>query len=375
MLYRIAGASLLTACAPGVDYRPALDEAVSLGSTLVRIFCGALPWKGQELEHVYENLPRVLTDCGDRGVNAYLSYNTEAGTGYDLDQHTDEVEGIARSFPLVVVREVANECTHPTQDGRLTPERCADLADRMDGAVLHGAGPDDESLEYAGRDANAAHLDRGRDPWNMVRRVREIYGLSEQNGMPSTNQEMIGAAEQDDPGKRLSDPAIFHTAGALGRLFDCMSVFHSDDGLHCRKLGPRTLDCGRAFIGGFRLWSSASELQYRNAGHSGSPVKAANFDRVIRCYSGVEPDWSSALTIVLGLQQSIEYAAVELNSGWRWDTLLSRMTGADGRLVEVWRTASDGSREARESATVRNRYPRDPFGREGREGLEECRAR
>ena len=81
MLYRICGSSVLTAAAPGVDPRPALDEAVGLGFTLVRIFCGALPWKGQEIGHVYANLPGVLAECGARGLNAYLSYHTEAGTG------------------------------------------------------------------------------------------------------------------------------------------------------------------------------------------------------------------------------------------------------------------------------------------------------
>ena len=201
----------------------------------------------------------------------------------------------------------------------MTPERCADLADRMDGVVLYGAGPDDESLEYAGREANAAHLDRGRDPWNMVRRVREIYGLSEQNSLPSTNQEPIGAGEVDEPGSRLSDPAIFLTMGALGRLFDVLSIFHSDDGLQSTRLGPVQLSCAQAFGRGFRAWPTADELQYRNAGHSGSPVKTANFDKVIRVYSGVAPDWRSALTVALGIQGSLDEAAVELNEGWALD--------------------------------------------------------
>jgi len=366
MLYRICGASMLTACAPGRDATPALDEAVALGSTLVRIFCGALPWCSQEPQHVYERLPGVLEACAARGVNAYLAYHTEAGTGYDLDAHTDEVERIARAYPTVVLREVANEADHPTQGDRLSPERCADLADRMDGVVLHGATiTDDESMIYAGRDGNAVHLDRGRDPWNMVRRIREIYGRSEANGLPSTNQEPIGGAEQPEPGKRLSDPAIFRTMGALGRLFDCLSIFHSDDGLNARPFQPRQLACARAFGEGFRAWPTEDELQYRNTGHGGSPVKTANFDRVIRVYSGVVPDWTQALTVVLGLQQSTDYAGVELNEGWRWDTLISQDTGEDGKLLQIWRTTSDGSSTARTAKVVKQRYPPDQFGRAG----------
>jgi hypothetical protein len=362
MLYRICGSSVLTSCAPGVDPRPALDEAVGLGFTLVRIFCGALPWKGQAIGHVYDNLPTVLAECGARGLNAYLAYHTEAGTGYDLERHTDEVEAIARANPTVVVREVGNELDHATQGGRLPPERAADLADRMDRVVLHGATiTDDESMIYSGREGNAVHLDRGRDPWNMVRRVREIYGRSEANGLPSTNQEPIGAAEVAEPGSRLTDPAIFLTMGALGRLFDCLSVFHSDDGLQSNRLGPRQLQCAQAFVRGFRTWPGAEELQYRNTGHGGSPVKAADFDRVIRVYSGVAPDWRSALTVALGLSGSLADCQVELNEGWAWTDLLAEMTGEDGRTVQVWRTTSDGSAMVREATAVQQRYPVDSY--------------
>ena len=361
MLYRIFGTSVLTALAPGVDPRPALDETVGLGATLVRIFCGALPWKGQELHHVYERLPTVLDDCGQRGLNAYLSYNTEAGTGYDLDAHTDQVEAIARAYPLVVLREVANECTHPTQDGRLSPERCADLADRMDGVVMHGAGPDDESPEYDGRDGNAVHLDRGRDPWNMVRRVREIYANTERTGEPSTNQEPIGADEVERPGARLTDPAIFLTMAALGRLFDCMSIFHSESGLQSTTLGPVQRSCAEAFARGFRVWPTPDELQYRNAGHGGSPVKTANFDKVVRVYSGVVPDWRSALTVALGMAGSIDDCAIELNEGWSWTDLLAEMVGQDGRKVQIWRTTSDGSAMVRTAKPYENRYPVDHY--------------
>jgi len=365
MLHRILGGSVLTACSPGVDPMPALDEGVALRWNAVRIFCGALPWSGQELSHVYANLPRVLDACAARGFNAYLAYHTEAGTGYDLERHTDEVEAIARSYPVVVLREVANEADHDTQGGRLSPERCADLADRMDGTAIYGATiVDDESMEYAGQDGNAVHLDRGRDPWNMVRRVREIYGRSESNGKPSLNQEPIGADEVNDPGRRLNDPAIFRTMGALGRLFDCASIFHSEDGRYSRTLRPVTRSCAEAFSAGFLTWPTADELTYKNTGHGGSPVKAANFDKVIRVYSGVMPDGLSALTVALGLTESLEACAVELNSGWRWDTLLSEDIGQDGRKVQIWRTAYDGA--SREVVTYQNRYPIDTYTRRRR---------
>ena len=365
MLHRSVGASVLAPLAPGLEYRPALDEAVGLGWNVVRTFCGALPWCGQELHHVYERLPSFLGECQARGLNVYLAFHTEAGTGYDLEPHTDEVERIARAYPVVIVREVANEADHHTQGGRLDPDRCADLADRMDGPVSFGATLEgDESDKYAGRDHTSVHLDRGRDPWNMVRRVREIYAHTERFNRPANNQEPIGAAEQDEPGSRCADPAIFHTMAALNRLFDVtLDIFHSDDGLYARVLGPQQRRCAEAFGSGSRVWPTGDVLSYRNAGHEGSPVRDANFDKVIRVYSGLMPSGSEAFTVALGLTGSVDDSQIELNDGWRWDTLLSRMAGADGRLVECWRTTcAPGTRAA--PAKGPREWLQDRFGRQ-----------
>lgn len=339
MLHRILGTSVLSPLAPGRDYGPALDDAVSIGASLVRVFCGALPWANQSLQDVYGGLPPFLEACAERGLNAYLAYHTEAGTGYDLEDHTDCVEDIATAYPVVVLREVANEADHPTQGGRLDPDRCADLADRLNGPCALGATiTSDESDLYMGRDFTAVHLDRGRDPWNMVRRVREIYAHVERHGIPATNQEPIGADEHDDPGRRCADPAIFLTMGALGRLFDVMSVFHSEDGLNAQPWRPVQRQCARAFAHGFTVWPHADTLTYKNTGHDGSPVKSANFDKVVRVYSGVMPSGAEAFTVALGLQGSLENAAVQLNDGWRWDTLMAQETGHDGAIVQCWRT-------------------------------------
>ena len=365
MLHRAVGASMLSPLRPGHEYRPALDDAVALGWNVVRTFCGALPWCGQEIHHVYERLPTFLQECEARGFNAYLAYHTEAGTGYDLEQHTDEVERIAQAYPVVVLREVANEADHDTQGGRLDPGRCADLAGRMAGPVSYGATLEgDESDKYTGRDHTSVHLDRGRDPWNMVRRVREIYAHTERFKRPANNQEPIGAAEQDEPGRRCADPAIFHTMALLNRLFDCTAdIFHSNDGLDALPLGPQQRACAQAFAAGARLWPTGDVLSYRNAGHEGSPVRDANFDKVVRVYSGLMPNGVEAMTVALGLQGSVDNAAVELNEGWRWDTLLSQMQGFDGALVQCWRTTC-----APGTSTAKAKGPRewlvDRFGRQ-----------
>jgi hypothetical protein len=365
MLHRAVGASMLSPLRAGHDYRPALDDAMGFGWNILRVFCGALPWCGQELAHVYERLPGFLGECQARGFNAYLAYHTEAGTGYELEPHTDEVERIAQAYPVVVLREVANEADHDTQGGRLDPGRCAELAGRMAGPVSYGATLEgDESDTYAGRDHTAVHLDRSRDPWNMVRRVREIYAHTERYNRPANNQEPIGAAEQDEPGRRCADPAIFHTMAALNRLFDVtVDIFHSNDGLDARPLGPQQRACAQAFVAGSRVWPTADVLSYRNAGHEGSPVRDANFDKVVRVYSGLMPSGLEALTVALGLTGSVDESQIELNDGWRWDTLLSQMQGVDGRLVQCWRTScAAGTRSA--PAKGPREWLQDRFGRQ-----------
>jgi hypothetical protein len=335
-LHAIRGASVLSALRPGHDYTPALDEAYGLGFDCVRVFAGALPWCGQELAHVYDRLPGFLDACSVRGLNVYVSYVTEAGTGYDLDAHVDRVEGIARGFPVVVLREVANEPYHQTQGGRLSPERCTALASRMAWPTGLGAAPDDESHQYAGGAFVPIHLDRGRDKWNMVRRVREMLQVSLDTDKPALNQEPIGADEQSIPGKREADPAIWYTMGALNRLFVHGSgVFHSQSGLDAVPLGPNQRTCAIAYLDGVDVWPGAHHLQYLNTGHTGSPVLSADFHYVCRVYSGI--DGAEGYTIALGIVNTIEDCRIEWGNGFHPVSVIGEMPG-----VTVWHVRHDG---------------------------------
>ena len=331
-IYAPRGASLLAAFAPGLDVRPAMDDLLALGFNLLRVFCGPLPWCGQELGHVYDGLPAYCEEAAARGMNVYLSYCTEAGTGYDLDAHVREIEAIACEYANVVLREVANEPTHPTQDGRLPPERCADLAEGFAGAHGYGSGTDDEATDYAGGTFVPVHLDRGRDKWNMVRRVRELLMVSETTGKPAFNQEPIGADETSDPGKRESDPAIFYTMGALNRLFlGGAGVFHSTDGLNGHVLRPNQRTCAQAFQNGANVWPGAHRLQYYNVGHSGSPIVSATFNDgdlskpgCTRSYCGV--DGASGINVTLGIAD-MNHPGIEWGNGWRSGGEIGRMPG------------------------------------------------
>jgi hypothetical protein len=339
MTHQILGTSVLAPFRPNHEWCPALDEAAALGFNLVRTFCGPLPWCGQERGHVYDRLPAFLQDCADRGLNAYLSYCTEAGTGYDLDQHVDAIEDIVEDFPAVVLREVGNEPWHPTQGGRLTPSRCGDLAGRwMRGPTGDGAAEDDESDAYAGGAFVPVHLSRSRDKWNQVRRVRELLAMSEQTGKPVLNQEPIGADEASIPGKRESDPAFYFTLGALNRLFlGGNGVFHSQSGLMAERLGPNQRRCAEAYIRGVKVWPGAWRLQYQNSNVNGgwgdSPVQWHDLNECVRAYSGV--DGNQALVVQVGISTDAE--PTRLGAGWRLDGVLGNVHGTDGRGCLIWR--------------------------------------
>jgi hypothetical protein len=330
-IHRIVGFSNLAPFRPGHDFRPALDEIAALGGTLVRAFCGPLPWCGQEIGHVYDKLGGYLTACRERSLHAYLSYITEAGTGFGLDAHVRELEMITADRDNVL-REVSNEPWHPTQGGRLPPERCRELGLRMAGPKSFGASEDDEATDYDGGDFCGPHLSRSRDKWNQVRRVREM----EAKRTACINQEAIGAAEASIAGKRESDPSFFFAMGALDRLFEVGGVFHSEDGLFARPLGPNQRLCAEAFVQGSRIWpADGARLRYLNAGHTGSPVLRAAFNNgedregCTRAYSGV--DGNQGFTVAVGV---VGHAGIEWGNDWRPVDVLADRPGVTAWRVE-----------------------------------------
>ncbi len=331
-IHRIVGASCLAALRPGHDPRPALDEIADLGFNAIRVFCGALPWANQSIEDVYRNLPALLVEARSRSLHVYQAYHTEAGTGYNLQLHTAELEQINAGRDNVL-REVANEPPHPTN--QLSPERCRDLAAMMAGPVAYGADiDDDEGVRYAGGHFVAWHRNRGRDTWNDVRRQREGFAVFEATNKPLIDQEGKGAAEASIAGRREANPNYFYAQTVLARLFGFGGVvFHSDDGLLAQRLGPNQRLCAEAFVNGSRLWTGSDRLQYLNVGHGGSPVTSARFNEgrneegVTRAYSGVVGN--EGITVGVGV---VGNPGLDWGNGWRPVAVLAERPG-----VTVWR--------------------------------------
>lgn len=328
-LHRIIGATCGAALRPGHDYRGALDENAELGFNLVRVFAGRLAWCGQSAEGARERLPEFLSDAHTRGLNVEVTANTDAADGaYDVVQHTLEVSRIVTPYDIL---ELANEPWDVEQ--KLSPEFLRSLPRPAGIAVALGAAQDDESRDYADATYVTAHLDRGRPAWNMVRRVRELEALSAVTGKPVLNNEPIGAGEADEPGKRLTDPAVFYAMGALNRLMEVGGGFHSSDGLMAQRLGPQQRRCAEAFIAGSRVIGDTPRLAYRNAGHDGSPVKAIRFNDgdmnqkgCTRAYSGIYG--AEGATVAVGI-------AGDPGIDWNWAS--REVIGEHSGRVRVYR--------------------------------------
>jgi hypothetical protein len=155
-----------------------------------------------------------------------------------------------------VVMQIANEHYHPTQSRELHDAAVlAELGRLIPPQVLHteSAAAEDSANAPQGRYITR-HLARSGSPAEMLAGVQLLGSLAVRTGRPVVNGEPIGAAERDQPGRRLSDPGFFRelarrtsAAGLAG------GTFHCEDGLRARIPGPVQQACARAWVQGSRV--------------------------------------------------------------------------------------------------------------------------
>jgi type VI secretion system secreted protein VgrG len=333
-LFRPVFASALTALAPGKPFAAFFDFVRGAGFNGVRIFAGSLTWAGQTAEGARAALPKVLQAAAERGLYVEVTCLTDTGAApYDKMTHLREIATIVRDMPNVLI-EIANEYFHPTQDGQVHDQNWLKQQVGLFAAGAHpvaiGA-PHEDEPDPAGRwkgtggHYGTAHLDRGRDKWNQVRRVREIEACSEKGGLPVLNNEPVGAAEPGTPGQRRNDPEFFFTLGALNRLFEVGGVFHFQDGLHTQvPVGAVQQQCAAAFVRGSHAMDSIdARLTYKNAKWTDSPVADANFDRgVVRAYSGISGN--QGFLVLVGITGD---PGVKFQNGWKAVKVVDEMPG------------------------------------------------
>ena len=255
-----------------------LDEVVTLGFNGVRVFAGELGWAGQTPQGAREALPSLLQQAARRGLYVEVTAVTGSRTGYDVESHLRLVSAICSASPNCVI-EAANEYYHPSQSDLVQePQRLFNVARRaIVGRIWSLGAPPFDTLQEGAWPVPAAdfitvHLDRGRPFWRQLAGVRGLARISEHTRKPVMNNEPIGAAEAGQSGRREADPRFFFALGALSRLLELGVVFHSEDGLNGRQLGPNQRRCAEGFIAGFRSIQTDARLSSAEPGSAGSAV-------------------------------------------------------------------------------------------------------
>lgn len=307
---------------PPPDRAAFLDEAKALQFEGVRVFAGDIAWAdGQTPASALANIPALLQEVHQRGMYTYLVAITGSASGYNVEEYLRQVATeCAKVFSCVL--EVANEIGHSTQSSLVNdPARLNDMAKRVVPSTISawslGAMLGQDEMGENGYPPNGAapfntsHLDRGRDPWpEMIRRVREIAGISENTNKPAMSGEPIGAAEVYSEDRRSNDPNLFFTYGALCRMFEVGCVFHSEDGLFARPLRSIQKESAKQFIEGWKALATDARLSYQNSGWAGGDPPVASFTGATRVYSGI--NGSDGYTVVVGDAG----VTIEWKNGW-----------------------------------------------------------
>lgn len=318
-----------------------LDQARALGFNGIRVFAGHLGWAGQTPEAARAALPVLLGEAASRGLYVYVCAITGGREpAYDVEAHLRDIAAIVARYPNAIL-EVANEIGHPSLADK-SPEEWLRIARRVIppgvtwtlGAPVGTDEPTPEgTYPTDGGHFNDGHLDRSRDLYNQVRRLREIYAIAETTRKAAMSGETIGIAEVPMPGKqRLWDDDALrfsYAYGVLCRGFELACVFHSEHGLLGARLGPQTVAAAEAFIAGTKAIPTDARMTFVNAGWAGSPVRAANFDTgIVRAYSFI--DGNRGWTVFVGVRGDI---GVEWGGGWSPVRVVAERPGI--QIVEI----------------------------------------
>lgn len=321
-----------------------LDWVANNGFNGIRVFAGALGWANQTPEDARARLPFLLEQCLVRGLYCEVTALTDTGRGYDKREHVRQIADICRRYDNTLL-EIANEHWHPTQDSEVHDANYLQrlFVDYGNGLTCALGAPDED--EPPPNDAPwpeptahylTLHLDRGRDRWNQVRRVRELEAASAKVGKPVVNNEPIGADELDgsQTGKqRVNEPAFFFTMGVLNRIFEVGGVHHSQHGLMAELPGPVQQACAAAYVRGFYAVKTRTRVRFKNAGWGDSPIEKADFNVVTRAYSGLAEDGSDNVLVLVGLRHGADPQIVTKN-GWSLGPVVEEMA-ADSGIVRV----------------------------------------
>lgn len=311
-----------------------LDDAATLGFNGIRVFAGALTWAGQTPDEARQALPSLLEQAARLGMYVEVTAVTDSRTGYDVESHLRQVSAICAAASNCVL-EAANEYSHPTQSDLVrNPQRLFTIAQRSVSGTIWSLGAPPFGQLQRGRwpvpagDFITVHLDRGRPIWEQLAHVGALARISELAQKPVMNNEPIGAAESAERGRREADPRFFFALGALSRLFELGVVFHSEDGLNGRRLGPNQRRCAEALIAGFRSIPTDGRLVVAAPGSAASPITRVR--GAAHAYTATDGErWWAVLLDVSG------NPAVTWRRGWKGTRVVAERRGV--QVLELQR--------------------------------------
>lgn len=291
-----------------------LDTLAALGFNVVRVFTTVVHMFDLPPDVGRQHLPRLLTLCEARGIYGLIvGLADTAARKFDHQQHLRLLGRICAEHPNTLLT-VANEPTHPTQAPIVAdPQYLAALKALVPAGVLvslgaaHGA--DDESDRYVAlSDFGEVHVDRadGDGGWRHVRHAKEAADISRRLNKPILDAEP----------KRETDPVKWRCKGMLARVLNLPGVFHFDAGRDGQAPTGNALACAQAWLAGLDALPESLEDKavFVNAGWAGSPVKDADFDKVVRIYSALVG--GRCYSVLVGLTG---HPDVTLAAGWRVD--------------------------------------------------------
>jgi hypothetical protein len=317
------------------DMKSYLDWNVYRGFGGIRVFAGDLGWANppQTPQIALDALPTLMALSQDRGLYVEVTALTGTSTGYNVEHHVREVNRIVSSYINPVV-EIANEPYHGTQSEKVhDPAYLLQVSNLIDPDIIValGASIDDESDAFAGGDYVTVHLDRGRDDWNMVRRVRELENLS------ASTRKFVMNNEPKKAGSQLADPAIVFTMAVLNRGFEVGGIFHSDAGLMAVVPDAAQDHFAAEYIAGSRVITTNQRMNFQNAGWATSPIKSAYFDDgvqggtgLVRAYSFMSEEQNVLVEVGAGSNTQ-----VVTQHGWKLGPVIAERLAHDGRKCRV----------------------------------------
>jgi hypothetical protein len=299
------------------------------------------------------NLDNALEIAEENGFYVEIVAVIDSGVRtYDWRNHAREVARIC-SEHVNCVYEFANEPGHGVQSNELhdlenLTQICHQVTGGIDIILSCGSWGGDEPvcipsiddcqtevLPHPIGDYLTTHLDRGRDKWNNVRRMRELERMEAVGNKPVINDEPIGFDELDGSvtgRQRFNDCDIALAFGVLSRIMEVETTFHLQSGLLSQELGPIQEQCSKDFILGTKLFDDNVVFSFKNTGWFDSPIDSADFiDNddccVVRVYSGISNN--EGATVALGINGD---AAILMKNGWSLDELL-----INRNAIKVWR--------------------------------------